>query len=63
MSKGSRPRPFSISQETYSNNFDAIFKKKKKDFDKEFFQQAVMKEEYYDLDMKTKQDQEKSNKL
>ena len=25
--KGSSPRPFSVSQETYANNFDAIFRK------------------------------------
>jgi hypothetical protein len=29
MSKGSSPRPFSISQEQFGNNFDAIFGKKK----------------------------------
>jgi hypothetical protein len=28
MGKGSSPRPFSVSQETFSNNYDAIFKKK-----------------------------------
>ncbi len=28
--KGSRPRPFSVSQEQFANNFDAIFGKKKK---------------------------------
>jgi len=27
-SKGSSPRPYSDSQETYGNNFDAIFRKK-----------------------------------
>ena len=26
--KGSNPRPFSVSHETFANNFDAIFKKK-----------------------------------
>jgi len=25
--KGSAPRPFSVSQETFGNNFDAIFRK------------------------------------
>jgi hypothetical protein len=25
--KGSNPRPFSVSQETYGNNYDAIFRK------------------------------------
>ena len=29
MSKGSRPRPYSVSQETFANNFDAIFRKNK----------------------------------
>ena len=27
--KGSSPRPYSVTQETYSNNWDAIFGKKK----------------------------------
>ena len=27
MSKGSNPRPFSVSYETYSNNYDNIFRK------------------------------------
>ena len=27
MSKGSTPRPFSVSQDEYANRFDAIFKK------------------------------------
>ena len=31
MSKGSSSRPFEVDHETYSNNFDAIFGKKKKD--------------------------------
>ena len=26
--KGSSPRPYSVSQETFANNFDAIFRKK-----------------------------------
>ena len=29
MSKGSSSRPFDVDHETYSNNFDAIFGKKK----------------------------------
>jgi hypothetical protein len=28
MSKGSRPRPYSVSQDTFANNYDAIFRKK-----------------------------------
>lgn len=27
MSKGSRPRPYSVSQKTFANNYDAIFRK------------------------------------
>jgi hypothetical protein len=30
MSKGSRPRPYSVSQEAFGNNYDAIFGKKEK---------------------------------
>jgi hypothetical protein len=29
MSKGSRPRPYSVSQSTFANNYDAIFGKNK----------------------------------
>lgn len=29
MSKGSSPRPFSVSQNVYANNYDLIFGKKK----------------------------------
>lgn len=28
MSKGSRPRPYSVSQDTFASNYDAIFGKK-----------------------------------
>ena len=30
MSKGSRPRPYSVSQSTFADNYDAIFGKKDK---------------------------------
>ena len=29
--KGSRPRPYSVDQKTFENNWDAIFGKKKKE--------------------------------
>ena len=29
--KGSRPRPFSVDQKTFDNNWDMIFKKKNKE--------------------------------
>ena len=47
--KGSRPRPFTVSQEEFGNRFEAIFGKKKKT-DAEQFDEAIMKDEYYDLD-------------
>lgn len=38
--KGSSPRPYSVSQETYGNNFDAIFRKKSpKELDDEKYEQ------------------------
>jgi hypothetical protein len=47
--KGSRPRPFSVDQKTFDNNWDTIFKKNKKT-ESEKFDEAIMKDEYYDLD-------------
>jgi len=35
MSKGSRPRPYSVSQSEFANNFDAIFRKNQVDDDKQ----------------------------
>ena len=31
--KGSSPRPFSVSQETYANNYDRIFRKTPKEIE------------------------------
>ncbi len=47
--KGSRPRPFSVDQKTFDTNWDTIFKKNKKT-ESEKFDDAIMKDEYYDLD-------------
>lgn len=47
--KGSRPRPYSVDLKTFDNNWDSIFGKKKKS-EEEKFDQAIMKNEYYDLD-------------
>jgi hypothetical protein len=47
--KGSSPRPFSVDQKTFSNNWDAIFNRKKKT-EQEKFDEAIMKDEYYDLE-------------
>jgi len=49
MSKGSRPRPYSVSQETFANNYDLIFRKNKKS-DAEQQAEAFLKDEYYDLE-------------
>ena len=60
--KGSSPRPYSVSQETYANNFDAIFRKKtpqEKDdaraeddeferIKREFDEKVIMKPEFYE---------------
>ncbi len=48
--KGSKPRPFSVDQKTFDSNWDAIFNKKKKTDQEKFDEQAVMKDEFYDLD-------------
>ena len=54
MSKGSRPRPYSVSQEKFANNYDAIFGKKKKTEAEEFDEMVVMNGEYYDEEDKPK---------
>jgi len=51
--KGSRPRPFSVDQKTFDANWDNIFNKNKKT-DAEKFDEAIMKDEYYDLDKEDK---------
>jgi hypothetical protein len=47
--KGSRPRPYSVDQKTFDDNWDTIFGNKKKT-ESEKFDEAIMKNEYYDLD-------------
>lgn len=46
--KGSSPRPYSVDQKTFDDNWDRIFNRKKKT-EQEKFDQVVMKNEYYDL--------------
>jgi hypothetical protein len=48
--KGSRPRPYSVDQKTFDNNWDRIFNKKKQSESEEFDNKAVMQDEFYDLD-------------
>lgn len=47
--KGSSPRPFSVDQKTFDENWDRIFNRKKPT-DLEKFDQIIMKDEYFDLD-------------
>ena len=49
--KGSKPRPFSVDQDTFTSNWDNIFKNKKKT-EQEKQYDAIMKNEYYDLEDK-----------
>lgn len=48
--KGSKPRPYSVPITTFDNNYDAIFRKNKKS-DEEKFDNAIMKNEYYNEDL------------
>lgn len=55
--KGSNPRPFSVSQQKFGDNFDAIFRKKTpREIDDEkaeaeaFDRLVIMKPEFYDED-------------
>lgn len=45
--KGSKPRPYSVPLTTFDNNYDTIFRKNKKS-DEEKFDDAIMKNEYYE---------------
>ncbi len=49
--KGSKPRPFSVDQDTFESNWNNIFNSKKKT-DQEKQLDAIMKNEYYDLEDK-----------
>jgi len=47
--KGSSARPYSVDRDTFEQNWDNIFNRKKKTT-AELFDQAILKNEYYDLD-------------
>ena len=49
MSKGSRPRPYSVSQKQFGNNYDAIFGKK----DRREVEDAQLEDEAFKLVDKT----------
>jgi hypothetical protein len=52
MSKGSRPRPYSVSQKEFGNNYDAIFGKK----DPRIVEDAEAEDEAFNLVDKANQD-------
>jgi hypothetical protein len=52
MSKGSRPRPYSVSQKQFGNNYDAIFGKK----DPRVVEDAQAEDEAFELVDKANQD-------
>jgi hypothetical protein len=52
MSKGSRPRPYSVSQKEFANNYDAIFGKK----DRRVVEDAQAEDEAFKLVDKASKD-------
>jgi hypothetical protein len=44
MSKGSSPRPYSVSQQQFANNFDAIFRKP----DPKVVEDQILEDEAFD---------------
>jgi hypothetical protein len=48
--KGSRPRPYSVDQKTFDNNWALAFGKKKKTQEEQFDEKVIMQNEFYDLD-------------
>ena len=54
--KGSRPRPYSVDPDTFDSNWDMIFNRRRKS-DSEKFEQAILADEYYDLDSPDDQEQ------
>jgi hypothetical protein len=57
MSKGSRPRPYSVSQKQFGNNYDAIFGKK----DRRVVEDAQAEDEAFKLVDKTSKDSYNTN--
>jgi hypothetical protein len=48
--KGSKPRPFSVTQEQYDNRWNMIFQRDQKTEAEKFDEKVVMKNEYFELD-------------
>jgi hypothetical protein len=47
--KGSKPRPFSVTQEQYDNRWNMIFQRDQKTEAEKFDEKVVMKNEYFEL--------------
>jgi hypothetical protein len=48
--KGSKPRPFSVTQEQYDNRWNMIFQRDQKTEAEKFDEKVIMKNEYFELD-------------
>jgi len=48
--KGSKPRPFSVTQEQYDNRWNMIFQRDQKTEEEKFDEKVIMKNEYFELD-------------
>jgi hypothetical protein len=48
--KGSKPRPFSVTQEEYDNRWNMIFQRDQKTEAEKFDEKVVMKNEYFESD-------------
>jgi hypothetical protein len=48
--KGSKPRPFSVTQEQYDNRWNMIFQRDQKTEEEKFDEKVIMKNEYFESD-------------
>jgi len=48
--KGSKPRPFSVTQDEYDNRWNLIFQRDQKTETEKFDEKVIMKNEYFELD-------------
>jgi hypothetical protein len=48
--KGSKPRPFSVTQEQYDNRWNMIFQRDQKTEAEKFDEKVIMKNEYFESD-------------
>ena len=46
--KGSKPRPFSVTQEEYDNRWNMIFQRDQKTEAEKFDEKVIMKNEYFE---------------